>query len=159
MDVLDFGSGTGANCPMFPASRYLGVDPDAARIAYAKRKYPQYSFHVLEPGHLPVKDHGVDCILIVSVLHHIGTEDIDAYMPEFRRVLKPGGTIIGMEPILCPRKPISNRFMQWYDNGRFIRCEEDYIKLFQNHGYSCTVQKRFRKCFLYNELLFSAALP
>jgi ubiquinone/menaquinone biosynthesis C-methylase UbiE len=154
--VLDFGAGTGANCPMFAPSRYVGVDPDADRIRYARALYPGYTFHVLENGRLPVEDESVDRILIVAVLHHISSGDIEAYMPEFRRIMKPSGTIIVMEPCLCKEKPVSNRFMKWYDSGQYIRYENEYLQFFRNHGYECEVHKRFRKCFLYHELFFSA---
>jgi ubiquinone/menaquinone biosynthesis C-methylase UbiE len=154
--VLDFGSGTGANCPMFAPSRYVGVDPDSGRIRYAKALYPGYTFHVLEQGRLPIEDQCVDRILIVAVLHHIRSEDIEACMPEFRRVMKPGGSIIVMEPCLCSRKPVCNRFMKWYDSGEYIRYEHEYLQFFRNHGYECEVHNRFRKCFLYHELFFSA---
>ncbi|WP_341805002.1 class I SAM-dependent methyltransferase [Paenibacillus turpanensis] len=155
--VLDFGSGTGANCSMFTPGLYIGVDPDEKRIDYARRLYPEHSFQVLQNNRLPIDDRKVDYILIVAVLHHISSEEISLYMDEFRRILKPSGTIIVMEPCLCSRTPICNRFMKWYDKGDYIREEEDYIHLFASHDYECTVLKRFRKCFLYNELFFSAA--
>jgi ubiquinone/menaquinone biosynthesis C-methylase UbiE len=154
--VLDFGSGTGANCSMLEPSRYLGIDPDGRRIHYAKRIYPQHRFSVFENSRIPMHDESVDCILIIAVLHHICSEDIALYMEEFRRVLKPGGTIVAIEPCLCEKNPICNTFMQLYDKGEYIRDELSYLQLFQDHNYECEVLKRFKKCFLYNELFFSA---
>ncbi|WP_307545482.1 class I SAM-dependent methyltransferase [Paenibacillus sp. V4I5] len=156
--VLDFGSGTGANCSMFHPLNYLGIDPDAKRIDYAMRIYPRHTFQVLESDNLPVKNESVDYLLIIAVLHHITSNEISSYMKEFQRILKPNGTIIVMEPCLCMKKPLCNRFMKWYDNGEYIRNEEEYIRLFRDHDYDCKVIKRFRKCFLYHELFFSAKL-
>lgn len=154
--VLDFGSGTGANCPIFAPVNYLGVDPDQNRIRFASRLYPQYSFRVLEDHLLPVADKTVDYILIIAVLHHISSEEIGTYIDEFKRILKPTGSIIVIEPCYFEKKPISNSFMKWVDKGEYIRKEEEYLNLFEDHDYECKVLDRFSKCFLYNELFFSA---
>lgn len=154
--VLDFGSGTGANCSMFHPLYYIGMDPDAGRIRYAQQLFPQHRFQVLENNTIPFPQESVDYILIIAVLQHISSEEISRYMKEFQRVLKPNGTIIVMEPCLCKNKPLCNRFMKWYDKGEYIRNEVQYLQLFQDHDYDCTVLERFRKCFLYHELFFSA---
>jgi SAM-dependent methyltransferase len=154
--VLDFGAGTGANCSIFEPSRYIGMDPDAGRIRFAKRLYPQHHFEVLQGDSLALNNTSVDFILIIAVLHHIASELLPAYVREFKRILKPGGAVIIIEPYLCNRSPICNRFMQWYDKGHFIRNEEDYFEIFENYAFQCRILKRFRKCLLYNELFFSA---
>lgn len=154
--VLDFGSGTGANSSMFHPLFYNGIDPDAGRIRYAQQLYPQHQFQVLENNTIPFPQESVDYILIIAVLHHISSEEISRYMKEFQRILKPNGTIIVMEPCLCKKKPICSRFMKWYDKGEYLRNEIQYLQLFQDHDYECTVLERFRKCFLYHELFFSA---
>ncbi|SMF86006.1 Methylase involved in ubiquinone/menaquinone biosynthesis [Paenibacillus uliginis N3/975] len=154
--VLDFGSGTGANCSMVQPIHYVGTDPDAKRIDYARRQYPNHTFHVLENGRLPVDNESVDYILIIAVLHHISSEQIASYMKEFKRILKPDGTIIVMEPCKCKKKPVCNWFMNLYDNGEYIRNEEEYIQFFRENEYNSHVINRFRKCFLYHELFFSA---
>lgn len=154
--ILDFGSGTGANCSMFDPAHYIGVDPDSNRIHYSRKIYPNHTFHVLSDHRLPAENESVDYILIVAVLHHICSEEISDYMSEFRRILKPSGIIIVMEPCLCSNKPICSRFMKWLDKGDFIRNEQEYLSLFADHDFECTVRKKFRKCLLYNELFFSA---
>ncbi|WP_175482248.1 class I SAM-dependent methyltransferase [Thermoflavimicrobium dichotomicum] len=154
--ILDFGSGTGANCSIFSPENYIGVDPDARRIRYAKRLYPGYNFLPLEGHQLPVENQSIDYILIIAVLHHISSEELTDYFREFERVLKPTGTIIVMEPYLEAARPFSNRFMQWFDKGNYIRAENHYLSLFQEQNYDCNILKKFRKCFLYNELFFCA---
>lgn len=132
------------------------MDPDAKRIDYARRMYPRHTFQVLESKNLPIDNESIDYLLIIAVLHHVSSDEISSYMKEFQRILKPNGTVIVMEPCLCKKKPLCNRFMKWYDNGEYIRNEEEYIRLFRDHDYDCKVIKRFRKCFLYHELFFSA---
>jgi SAM-dependent methyltransferase len=154
--ILDFGSGTGANCRIFSPECYIGIDPDHRRIAYAKKLYPEYTFDVFQHNRFPIEDKIIDYILIVAVLHHIASEEIHRYIEEFKRILKPTGTIIVIEPCLVADKPLSNRFMTWFDRGEYIRNEEDYLHLFQHHHYDCQVLKRFRKCLFYHELFFFA---
>ncbi|KRE29679.1 methyltransferase type 11 [Paenibacillus sp. Soil522] len=140
---------------MFHPSNYVGMDPDAKRVNYAKRLYPDHTFQVLDSKRFPFDNESVDYILIIAVLHHISSDEISSYMKEFQRILKPNGTIVVMEPCLCKKNTLCNWFMNWYDNGEYIRNEEEYIRLFSDHNYDCKVIKRFRKCFLYQELFFS----
>lgn len=155
-NVLDFGCGTGANCPMFHPNKYIGLDPDVRRIDYAKRVYPDHTFQAFDNNKLPVDDKSMDYIVIIAVLHHISSDDIARCMKEFKRVLKPNGTIIVMEPCICEKKPLCNWFMNWYDNGEYIRNEEQYLRLFREHDFTPHPISRFRKCLLYHELFFSA---
>lgn len=152
--VLDFGSGTGTLCSMFSPNQYFGIDPDHRRIEYARKKYPNHSFHVLNGMSIPYADQSMDYIVIVAVLHHISTKDLSTYVKELRRVLKPSGSIYVIEPCLFESSPICNRFMKWIDRGDYIRDEQEYFALFRNY-FECKVLNRFKKCFLYNELFFS----
>lgn len=155
--VLDFGCGTGANCCMCDATHYYGIDPDAHRIRYAKRLYPNHTFMIFDKSQIPLPDQSVDLILIVAVLHHISNEQIADYLHEFSRVLKPDGRIIAIEPYLGQTGKLNNWFMTRYDDGKYIRHEDDYLRLFRSERYECHVLKRFRKCLLYNEIFFTAA--
>lgn len=156
--VLDFGSGTGVNCTLFSSERYMGVEPDQKRVMFSKKLYSNYEFKVLEEYSLPVENESIDYILIISVLHHISCADIKTYTEEFKRVLKPNGRVIAIEPCMYQHRPFCNFLMNWLDQGRFIRDEKGYIDIFHKNGYKCDVLKRFRKCFVYNELFFSACL-
>lgn len=156
--VLDLGCGTGANCSMCGPDQYYGIDPDANRIQFAKQLYPKHTFMVFDGKRLPLPNHSVDLIFIVAVLHHISNEQINEYLQEFHRVLKPEGNVVVIEPFLCRKNKFNNWFMTRYDNGEYIRKEEDYLQLFENQHYKCDVVKKFRKCLLYNEIFFSAKL-
>ncbi|MFC4766142.1 class I SAM-dependent methyltransferase [Effusibacillus consociatus] len=154
--VIDFGCGVGSNSSMFAPASYLGLDCDSQRISYAQRLYPDYSFQVFDRNRVPVADNSVDYILIVAVLHHIPSEELHAYLQEFRRILKPYGKIIVMEPCLDLNSPVSNWFMTFFDKGHYIRNEDDYMKLFLRNEYQINRLKQFKKLLLYNELFFSA---
>jgi ubiquinone/menaquinone biosynthesis C-methylase UbiE len=156
--ILDFGSGTGSNCSIFSPESYIGIEPCKKRVHYSQKKYKNYLFYVLEGNILPLEDNSVDYILIIAVLHHISSEEIIDYLDEFKRILKPNGSIIVMEPCFSTEKPISNFFMKKMDKGQYIRDEKGYLALFSDWNFTCHVLERFRKCFLYNELFFWAKL-
>jgi ubiquinone/menaquinone biosynthesis C-methylase UbiE len=154
--VLDFGSGTGANCTLFPPERYKGIDPDEKRVSYSRKRYKNHRFYNLHNNTLPFQDDSMDYILIIAVLHHIPSHDIVEYIQEFKRILKPNGSIVVMEPCFHAKNPLSNFFMNQFDKGKYIREEESYLQFFHDQGLECQVIERFRKCFLYNELFFCA---
>ncbi|MET3208398.1 UNVERIFIED_CONTAM: SAM-dependent methyltransferase [Paenibacillus sp. PvR008] len=144
-----------ANCNTFKLGLYLGIEPDGQRVELAKRLYPNHNFMIFKENRIPAQNDSIDYIFIIAVLHHIDDEQIKGYLLEFERILKPGGKIIVMKPYLCIRKNWNNRFMNWYDDGEYIRNENGYLDLFQSTQYECQVLKRFTKCFLYNEIFFS----
>ncbi|WP_066054965.1 class I SAM-dependent methyltransferase [Robertmurraya korlensis] len=154
--VLDFGAGTGANCTLFNPSHYYGIEPDLTRVNFAKRMYPEYSFDVFENDQIRLADRFVDIVLIVAVLHHIPPQKVSIYIKEFQRILKNDGRIIVIEPYLTDHNPISNWYMNKYDNGNYIQKEDSYLDYFHQLGFKSEVLKRYRKCFFYNELFFSA---
>lgn len=155
--VLDFGAGTGANSSLSKPDLYIGTDPDENRVLFAKKLYPEYLFHIQKDNILPIENDSIDIILIVAVLHHIPPELVRIYMKEFKRVLnKKDGQFIIMEPCFFAKTHINNWFMKTNDKGDFIQTEEGYLNYFKEEGFSCEVINRYRKCFLYNELFFSA---
>lgn len=153
--VLDFGSGVGTACLMFTPENYLGIDANPDRVNYARRLYPDYAFEVLKGSRLPVSSNSVDYILVIAVLHHISSQDLTVYLQEFRRVLKPDGAILAMEPCFFKSSRINNRLMAFFDKGRHIRTEDEYMSLFTSQCFKTRPLKRFKKLF-YNEFFFSA---
>lgn len=153
--VLDFGAGTGANCCICKPDYYLGIEPDVKRVGLAKRLYPNHHFMIFDEKQIPAQNASMDYIFVIAVLHHLHDGQIKDYLLEFERVLKPGGKIIAIEPCLFDNTPFQNRFMNWYDDGKYIRKEEDYLNFFHAGQYKCQVLKKFTKCFVYNEILFS----
>jgi ubiquinone/menaquinone biosynthesis C-methylase UbiE len=155
--VLDFGSGTGANCTLCKPSHYYGIEPDLKRVEFAKRVYPNFTFHAFDKNNIPLDANSVDIILIVAVLHHIHPNQIEAYLKEFRRVLKPDvGNIIVMEPCFTNEKSIANWFMGRNDNGDYIQNEQGYLNVFKKNGFKSIVLKKYRKNFFYHEIFFLA---
>jgi len=154
--VLDFGCGIGSSCSMFQPDKYIGVDCDIKRIVYAKAQHPEYNFYFLNTDILPVDENSVDYVLALSVIHHIDENQLHIYLDEFKRILKPDGMVIALEPCFLDRKCFSNLFMRVMDRGKFIHKEHEYRKLFEDHNYIVEIHDRYKQLVLYNKLFFSA---
>lgn len=82
----------------------LGADVEAFDlspevVAIAERRcrefgYDRVNFDVMPCETLAFPDNSFDLVLFIDILHHV---DIPATMAEVRRVLKPGGRIVGNE--------------------------------------------------------------
>lgn len=155
--VLDFGAGIGSNCTLASSDKYIGLDPNPNRISRAIRLNPAYRFQVLFGTHLPVMDTSIDDILIVAVLHHIQPTELAGFLLEFRRVLRPTGQVIVLEPCLTNRLHPCNWFMTHFDKGKNIMTRDGYLSIFSENGYRTRVIREFKRMFLYNELFFVAS--
>lgn len=118
--------------------------------------YPGYRFCYLDDVELPAPSMYFDYILVVAVLHHISSQELCEYIKEFRRILKPDGKVVIMEPCLFEKFKSTNWFMKSFDKGQYIRNEQGYLEIFQNQRFETDVLSRFRKLSLYNELFFTA---
>lgn len=82
--VLDMGCGSRPYEREVPSgARYLGADLVGNPVA---------DLHFDDDGRLPLDDASVDVVLSTQVLEHV--RDVDAYLAEARRVLRPGGAAV-----------------------------------------------------------------
>ncbi|GAA1654570.1 class I SAM-dependent methyltransferase [Actinoplanes couchii] len=93
--VLEIGCGTGnlsaALVRRTPAVKVVGIDPDRAALARARRKVPDGEFRHAWAADLPLPDGAVDVVLSSLMLHHL--DDPVAGLREVARVLAPGGRL------------------------------------------------------------------
>lgn len=155
--VLDFGSGTGSNAFLFSPEGYLGLDISPRRVAFARKKFPAYTFQVMRDLPLPAPANSFDFVCLFAVLHHLSDEQASAYLPELYRVLKPGGHIVCVEPCLQEGRSWRSSAMRLIDQGCCLRSEKEYRALFDSR-FCVTVHRRFLKFFVYHEIFFSATL-
>ncbi|WP_425800420.1 class I SAM-dependent methyltransferase [Desulfitobacterium sp. Sab5] len=155
--ILDFGCGIGSSSSIFDSNHYLGVDPDFHRVAYAKRLYPTYRFDVFDGKNLFLKQGSFDYIIMVAVLHHIPSDGVANYLTQLKRILKPFGQILVIEPCLAKNLRLSNSLMRFLDNGPYIRDSKGYIEIFKTNQFKTKIHKQYRR-FFYHEIFFSAIL-
>lgn len=99
--VLEIGCGTGSIAllakRLHPEAELVGLDPDPAALAIARRKCERAGVGVqLERGFadaLPYADAAFDRVLSSLMLHHLSREAKRAAFREVRRVLRPEGRL------------------------------------------------------------------
>lgn len=99
--VLEIGCGTGnlllAAKVAEPAATVLGLDPDFAALARARRKSRRRGLPVrLDHGYadaLPYPDASIDVVLSSFMFHHLPTAEKEPALRELIRVLRPGGRL------------------------------------------------------------------
>ena len=97
LTVLDVGCGLGLFSLYF-ASRDANVYAiDISSVALHSFDPPMNVVRLLAPGEfLPLQDNSVDVVWGAAILHHL---DLSLAVPEFHRVLKPGGRCFFYEPL------------------------------------------------------------
>lgn len=119
MSILEIGCGIGRDAiPLTKildhqqGGRYVGVDIIKPSIdwcvANIQKRNPNFVFHHMDIGdeihnpggavdtlqtNLPVPDNRFDRIILQSVFTHLMQRELEHYLSEFRRVLKPGGLV------------------------------------------------------------------
>ena len=97
-DVLEVGCGRGGGSAYiaryFQPRSVVGVDFSGKAIALCQKEYsePNLSFQRGEAEALPCADESFDFVVNVESSHCYG--DMDAFMREVRRVLRPGGCFL-----------------------------------------------------------------
>lgn len=98
--VLEIGCGTGnlllAAARAEPGAAVVGLDPDGAALARARRKTRRVPTIRVEQGYadeLPHADGSVDRVVSAFMFHHLPPDGKRAMLAEIRRVLVPGGLL------------------------------------------------------------------
>lgn len=100
--LLDYGCGWGditwSMARTHPDIQAVDVDPE--RVEYARREFAPLAFSTCRPDGLDFPDASFDCVASVVVLPFV--PDVDAYLAEIKRVLRPGGHLV-LATKVCPR--------------------------------------------------------
>jgi SAM-dependent methyltransferase len=102
-EVLDFGCGSGYGTARIAdaCKQVVGIDISSDAIDYACEKFTadNLQFKLIAPveeSPLPFADQSFDVVLSFQVIEHVA--DVDRYLGEVARVLRPGGIFIAATP-------------------------------------------------------------
>lgn len=100
MHVLDVGCGGGEFARQLEArgARVAGIDPEPSAVARAGNLVPRANFMVGQAESLPFGDKTFDLLVTVNALHHVPVAVMAKALDEARRVVKPEGRVIVIEP-------------------------------------------------------------
>lgn len=93
--ILDAGCGTGLNLRHLPAGS-TGIDINPRNVELVAQRLPNHRVLQGDVEAMPFEPDTFGTVLCTEVIEHI--PDPSAALTEFRRVLKPGGVLIGSVP-------------------------------------------------------------
>lgn len=134
---LDIGCGVGAIVPLLPQDiDYVGIDLSPAYIEKAKKTHGgKRTFICTDVADADADMLGTfDRAVAFGMLHHV-PDDVAAQVAALvRRVVKPGGYFITIDPCYVPQQNTFARFLIGNDRGCFVRDEEGYRRIVQDLG-------------------------
>jgi ubiquinone/menaquinone biosynthesis C-methylase UbiE len=108
--ALDLGCGDGRLTAELDARALTAADVSAVALERAARRLPHARVVELEPdAALPLADNSFDLVLCAETIEHV--RDVQLFLSEVRRVLRPGGrlalTTPAARPLERPADPLS----------------------------------------------------
>jgi ubiquinone/menaquinone biosynthesis C-methylase UbiE len=108
--VLDLGCGDGRLSALLDAGELTLADVSPVALERARRRLPKARVVELDPdAPLPLGDGAFDLVLCAETLEHV--RDVQLFLSEARRVLRPGGqlavTTPAAPPLMRPPDPLS----------------------------------------------------
>jgi SAM-dependent methyltransferase len=102
--ALDLGCGDGRLSAELDAAELTAADVSAVALERARRRVPGARFVELVPdAPLPLEDAEFDLVLCAETIEHV--RDVQLFLSEIRRVLRPGGTLALTTPANLPIGP------------------------------------------------------
>lgn len=141
--VLDLGCGTGNSAPLFPRSRYTGIDINPDYIAAARRRFPGREFIA---GGAEEVEWGRDfqIILLNSFLHHLPDPAAEEVLRRAAGALAPSGQAIIQEPLIPGEKEHYHRLLMRLDRGDYFRSLDGWLDLIRSGGLVPEVRGRYQ---------------
>jgi 2-polyprenyl-3-methyl-5-hydroxy-6-metoxy-1,4-benzoquinol methylase len=100
--MLDYGAGAGLHIPiwqsLFPDSQFFFADISSIALEQLGEKHPQYNQNLFTIDNHHCNDGGqqFDLITSVEVMEHV--QNVDEYLTDIFRLLKPGGFFLWTTP-------------------------------------------------------------
>ena len=133
--VLDFGCGIGSHSIFFPNSHQLGLEPLDSCVARANSFFKRTNTNFLLADHTYLKnipDSSFDLVIAMGVLHHVNDSIFQYFVRQSHRILKPGGRLTTLDPVLHPDQSSFSKWVVKRDRGRWVRDRHLYTDLFIN---------------------------
>jgi ubiquinone/menaquinone biosynthesis C-methylase UbiE len=119
--VLDVGGGTGTLKKLWPKdTKYICLDIDPAKLRGFRKKEPEGLAVLADALNMPFADQSIDVLVCMFVAHHLDDKVLTSGICEFRRVMKPNGTLLFLDPLRVPRRLLS-RVLWALDRGECPR--------------------------------------
>lgn len=115
--ILDVGCGNARLLELLPEGvDYLGVDSSESLINISKKRFPQYTFQVVDVLELDrLKEKGFNYVFCIAVLHHLPGRDLRIRsLRQIRDKLSPEGKIVISVWNLWAQKKMRKRIVRFF---------------------------------------------
>lgn len=131
MRILDIGCGPADILALFPPCDYLGFDLNAEYIETAKQRFGDRGRFYAErfDENTKVAEDGFDRVLAVGFLHHLDDEPARHFFALARKVLRPGGQVLTIDPAFEHGQSWLAKQLIQRDRGQNVRPLDGYRRL------------------------------
>ncbi len=133
--VIDVGCGPGLALRYLPNVEYIGFDPSADYIAWARRRFGskgRFEQGMFAPEHARALA-PYDLVLLLGVIHHCDDATARDLFATIASGLAPGGRVVTLDPTYTPTQSAMARRIARADRGRFARTPDGYRDLAAPH--------------------------
>lgn len=137
----------------YPDAEVYGIDISAPLLNYAHARAESLGqaihFRQMDATEMRFEDESFDIVFSSQFLHELSLKDVQRYLQEARRILKPGGLLVTME--LPPNKELAaydQFYLDWdayYNKEPFYRKfrDQDPVELIQKAGWAADEFEQF----------------
>ena len=90
----------------------VGVDPSNGMVDVARKKFPEFSYHIAKATEIPLDDGSADIISITYGIRNVMQRQEAFY--EFARVLQKGGLVVILEFMKQEKKSLKDKIRDFY---------------------------------------------
>ena len=127
--VLDIGCGPGTNTRNFTHTDYLGLDLNAAYIAYARRLHGREFVATDVRSYIPPAGVRFDFILANSFFHHVDLAGTRQILSHLATMLTDDGHVHILDLVLPETAGFARSLARW-DRGDYPRGLEEWRRIF-----------------------------
>lgn len=132
--VLDLGGGTGLHRDLWNAEcAYICLDNDSQKLQGFRARHADGLAILGDATKTPIRSNSMDVVMCTFVAHHISDDLLDQFIGEAMRMLKDGGSLIFLDPLLVKRRAIG-RLLWKYDRGSNPRTASQLRRVLLRHG-------------------------
>lgn len=124
LKVLDLGCGPGTCTHLFQKEDYLGIDIDDSYIKYARTKYQDYQFQLVDFSSSSLSSiprASFDLIFAYGLFHHLDDETARKFLSNAHTALKLGGRMVCIDGCTFDGQTLLSRRITLADRGKYIR--------------------------------------